>query len=231
MVVGASLVNGALATLDEVTFSAPTRLPGWTRRHLAAHVAANAEAVGRLVHWAATGEPTPMYASAEQRLEDIQAGSRMPAAELIEWCARSAADLDAAMAGLTEEQWATQVVTAQGRVVPASETPWMRAREVMVHAVDLDAGIGFADLPVDFLRALCDDIVGKRSAGADAPGSGPALTVTASDTGDRWRVAGAGQPVDVTGTIADLASYLAGREADGVVSVDGGARPALPPWL
>ena len=68
------------------------------------------------------------------------------------------------MASLTDEQWEAEVVTAQGRTVPASETPWMRAREVMVHAVDLGTGIGFDDLPDGFLVALCDDIVGKRAA-------------------------------------------------------------------
>jgi maleylpyruvate isomerase len=67
------------------------------------------------------------------------------------------------------------VRTAQGRTVPATETPWMRAREVCVHAVDLDAGLTFADLPDDFNRALREDIRAKRGLAelpatvADAP--------------------------------------------------------------
>jgi maleylpyruvate isomerase len=55
----------------------------------------------------------------------------------------------------------------------------MRAREVYVHAVDFDAGTGFADLPADFLAALLSDVAARRS----AQGNGPALTLTASDTG------------------------------------------------
>ena len=124
---GATLVSGALAGLDEAAFTAPTELPGWTRGHLAAHLSANAEAVGRLVHWAATGEPTPMYLSSDQRAADIEAGSHRSGAELTAWFDESASRLDSGMEALTEEQWQADVVTAQGRTVPASETPWMRA--------------------------------------------------------------------------------------------------------
>ena len=50
----------------------PTALPGWTRKHLVAHLAGNAEALLRLLHWAGTGERTPMYTSPEQRNADIE---------------------------------------------------------------------------------------------------------------------------------------------------------------
>src|ERR1700758_2212489 len=82
------------AALDE-----PTLLPGWSRRYLLAHVAANADALRNLVHWARTGEERRMYASAEQREADIAAGAKLPSAELRAWIAGSAqalaADLDA----------------------------------------------------------------------------------------------------------------------------------------
>jgi maleylpyruvate isomerase len=159
---GAKLVHEALTGLDETAFDAPSGLPGWTRRHVAAHLAANADAVGNLVHWAATGERTPMYSSPEQRTADIAKGSTRTGADLRHWFDASAARLSQAMSALTPEQWSTEVVTAQGRTVPASETPWMRAREVMVHAVDLRTGTTFADLPSDFLEALVDDVLVKR---------------------------------------------------------------------
>ena len=99
---GATLVSGALAGLDDAAFTSPTELAGWTRAHVVAHLSANAEAVGRLVHWAATGEPTPMYSSMEQRNADIESGSRLAGLELTEWFNRSAATLDDAMANLTD---------------------------------------------------------------------------------------------------------------------------------
>ncbi|MFI7632550.1 maleylpyruvate isomerase N-terminal domain-containing protein [Nonomuraea sp. NPDC049400] len=60
-----------------------SRLPGWTGRHVAAHVAANARALGRLVHWARTGEERPMYdspAARDAEIDDLAA--RLDAAEL-----------------------------------------------------------------------------------------------------------------------------------------------------
>jgi maleylpyruvate isomerase len=160
---GTTLLLDVVPRLDADAFGAPTLLPGWTREHLIAHVAANAEAVGNLVHWAATGVETPMYSSAEDRAAGIAKGPMMSAADLDAWVRSSAERLAEAMDALTEDQWRREVVTAQGRTVPATETPWMRAREVYVHTVDLDLGIGFTDLPDDFNEALCADIRTKRA--------------------------------------------------------------------
>jgi maleylpyruvate isomerase len=159
---GAKLVHHALTGLDETAFDAPSELPGWTRRHVTAHLAANAKAVGNLVHWAATGQRTPMYSSPQQRSADIEKGSTRTGVDLRHLFDTSAARLSDAMAALTPQQWRTEVVTAQGRTVPATETPWMRAREVMVHAVDLGTGTTFADLPSDFLEALVEDVTARR---------------------------------------------------------------------
>jgi maleylpyruvate isomerase len=200
---GTKCVSEALAGVDDL--AVPIPLPEWTRAHVVAHLAANAEAVGNLVRWAATGERSPMYASPDQRATDIEAGSKRTAAELVAWFGSSAAALERAMDALTEHQWSARVVTAQGRDVPASETPWMRARELFVHAVDLDLGVTFDDLPDDFLKALVFDVLAKR-----------------------------GTESDVTGPLAGRAAYLTGR-ADGVTAQvlrpDGGAAPELPPWL
>ncbi|MFG2949653.1 maleylpyruvate isomerase N-terminal domain-containing protein [Streptomyces adustus] len=160
---GTELMLDAVAGLDEDGFAAPGALPGWTRKHLAAHVAANADALGNLVHWAATGEETPMYASAEERAAGIARGPALSAGELRSWLTGSARRLAEALDRLTDEQWRHQVVTAQGRTVPATELPWMRAREVCVHAVDLRTGVvTFADLPKGFLAALVEEIRAKR---------------------------------------------------------------------
>jgi maleylpyruvate isomerase len=76
---------------------------------------------------------------------------------------------------LTTEQWQRPVRSAQGRVLPATEIPWLRAREVWIHAVDLGSPgqpVSFADLPADFLEALIVDICAKR--GLDATDLPPA---------------------------------------------------------
>jgi maleylpyruvate isomerase len=178
---GTKLLLDAVAEFDEAGFAAPSLLSGWTRRRLLAHVAANAEAVGNLIHWAATGAETPMYGSPQDRAEGIAKGAALQAAELESWLNDSAARLAEGMNRLNDEQWRREVVTAQGRTVPATETPWMRAREVCVHAVDLGTGLGFADLPDGFGAALREDILAKRGLAAvpDTLADAPAAEVTA----------------------------------------------------
>jgi maleylpyruvate isomerase len=193
---GTAVLTAAVATLDEQTMSEPSRLPGWSRKHLIAHVAANADALGNLVHWARTGQRTPMYSSAEQRGADIEARSRLAADELAGWLTGSAAALAVAMGALDDEQWSAEVVTAQGRTVPATEIPWLRAREVCVHAVDLGTGVTFVDLPGGFLAALVADIRAKRGL-TDVP-AGPLPEVAAYL---------AGRPHGLTG-VPDLGPWL-----------------------
>lgn len=225
MTEGTSLFLDTLSRTSDEALSAPSCLPGWTGRHLVAHVAANAEALHNLAHWAATGEETPMYASPQQRDRDIQAGSLRPTVELRRWAGEAAERLTATLDGLTAQQWGRPVRTAQGRSVPASEIPWLRAREVMVHAVDLDPALGFAALPEDFLVALADDIVGRRSSGDQ-----PALLLTVDGGRHVWTVPGDGEPVEVHGSLAGVAAYLAGRGCTDVIAYSG-AVPTLPPWL
>ncbi len=204
--IGTTLCAEAVAGLDDEAFGAPTTLPGWTRKHLIAHLAANAEALIRLLHWASTGERTPMYTSPEQRNADIAAGATRSGADLAQWFSESATALEARLASMTADAWAAEVVTAQGRTVPASEVPWMRSREVLVHAVDLDTGTSFTDLPEAFLEALQTEIRAKR--------------------------AGAGEHVgDLAGSLADVTAYLAGRRTAGVTTPDGAPAPPLSPWL
>ncbi|MEU1213407.1 maleylpyruvate isomerase family mycothiol-dependent enzyme [Streptomyces sp. NPDC005791] len=213
------------ADLDDAGLDAPSTLPGWTRKHLVAHVAANADALGNLVHWAATGERTPMYSSPEERAAGIERGAGMPAAELTGWLRRSAEKLAASTAALGEAQWQSPVVTAQGRTVPATELPWMRSREVGVHAVDLGTGPTFADLPGDFLTALCDDVVGKR-----AKETGSALLLEATDTGASWQLPGEDEPNLVVGPLREITAYLTGRE-HALTAPGGRSVPALARWL
>jgi maleylpyruvate isomerase len=162
---------GALEKVTDEEMDSATGLPGWSRRHLVAHLHFNARALQRLVSWAATGTESRMYASPEQRSAEIAEGATLPPAELRRLVRGSADELAAALDDLAPEAWEAQVVTAQGRTVPATEIPWMRTREVAVHAVDLGVGVTFGDLPADLVTALAVDVVRKRSAG----GEGPAL--------------------------------------------------------
>lgn len=222
---GTALFLKGLDGLDEAGLDAASILPGWTRRHLVAHVAANADALSNLVHWAATGVETPMYASPDERARGIEEGAKRPTADLRSWANASAEKLGAAMDALTDVQWANEVRTAQGRTVPTTEVPWMRSREVCVHAVDLGVGVGFDQLSADFLAALGDDIVGKRNA---APAV--ALQIEATDSAESWTLSGDGDPAVVKASLADAVAYLSGRPVD-LATVEGAPAPVLPAWL
>jgi maleylpyruvate isomerase len=179
MAQGTTLFLDAVESLTEAEYDAPSVLPGWTRRHVVAHVAANGDALGNLVHWAASGEVTPMYASPEARAAGIERGVAMTAAELTGWARHAATALEKAMGWLTQRQWQAEVVTAQRRTVPATELPWLRSRELLVHVVDLDRGVAFADLPAAFLEALVEDICTKRGLDVSTLPEGPLAEITA----------------------------------------------------
>ncbi|MCC9198507.1 maleylpyruvate isomerase family mycothiol-dependent enzyme (plasmid) [Arthrobacter sp. zg-Y820] len=208
-------------------FSAPSRLPGWNRKQVIGHLAANADAVGRLLHGARTGEPTPMYSSMEQRDADIAESASLPSRRLIAWYDGSADELSQAMEQLTPEQWSAEVRNAVGQPILAATIPWLRARELLIHLVDLGTGHTFTDLPEDFLRTLVADVAAMRS----TLGGGPALSLKANDQKGSWMIQGPGPREVVVGPLAGLAAYLTGRSHDDVRSCGGGAAPALERWI
>ena len=211
------------SALGEDALDEPSTLPEWNRRHVIAHVAANADALRNLMRWAATGTPTPMYASPEERTAGIVRGSRLTRDLLLGWLDRSGSQLEDAFDSLGPKQWEARVLTAQGRDVAASEVPWLRAREVWVHAVDLASASAFDTQPDDFLLALVEDVVTKRSAAPTA-----AVDVVAGDR--RWQIPGEGQAPRIRGTLPQIVSYLTGR-AHRLPTADEAPMPRLGAWL
>lgn len=215
---GTAHLLGIVGKLGDEAFAEPSALAGWTRGHVVGHVARNAEALHRLTAWAATGEETPMYADREQRAAEIERSAGLPPATLRDDLARTAEVLDGALAALTPEQWQAQVRSALGRAIPAAEVPWMRIREVWLHAVDLGAAVD--DLPDGVVDLLLDDVTAALSTKDGCP----ALELVAFDRERAWRLGEGSPTATVTATAADLAGWVTGRIA-------GGSRPALPRWL
>jgi maleylpyruvate isomerase len=183
-------------------------------------VARNADALVNLLTWARTGVETPMYASPEAREAGIAEAAQLGPAELRAEVLAATGRLAEAMRSVPADAWSAQVRTAQGRMVPAREVPWMRSREVWVHAVDLDAGVGFADVPEDVLAALVDDVFRMW----DRRDQVPDVAVFA---GDREWGTGA---LAVAGTLPAVAAWLTGR-SDGAGLEADGPLPALAAWL
>ncbi|MDJ0412999.1 maleylpyruvate isomerase family mycothiol-dependent enzyme [Rhodococcus opacus] len=214
-----------LAELTDEQLSEPTGLAGWSRRHLLAHVGYNAAALCRLLDWAATGVQTPMYASPEQRGREIAEGATLSAAALRNLFDHTVARLDEKWRNLPASAWEAQVRTAQGRLVPVSETAWMRTREVWIHAVDLGNGGRFGDFPDVVLESLLTDIVGmwqRKDLGT--------RLILAVDGGEPVAVQPDSPPAEkVSGPLAAVVRWAAGRGTVGV-NIDGEVEEP-PRWL
>ncbi|MDH6289584.1 maleylpyruvate isomerase family mycothiol-dependent enzyme [Rhodococcus opacus] len=222
---GTSYFAQRLAELSDEQLSEPTGLAGWSRAHLLAHVGYNAAALCRLLDWAASGVETPMYASAEQRGREIAEGATLSAAALRNLFDHTVARLDEKWRHLPASAWEAQVRTAQGRLVPVSETAWMRTREVWIHAVDLGNGGRFGDFPDVVLESLLTDIVGmwrRKDLGAGL--------ILAVDGGEPVAVQPDSPPADkVSGPLAAVVRWAAGRGTVGV-NIDGEVGEP-PRWL
>lgn len=209
-----------VAGLSDIELAEPSALPEWSRAHLVAHLARNAEALLRLVTWARTGVETPMYPSREARAADIAESAGHPPARLRAELSATAADLDAALAALTPDQWGAQVRSALGRPLPAAQVPWMRVREVWLHAVDLGAGAEVADVPDGVVDLLLDEVTATLSAADGCPSA----TLAPVDRDGRWRLGSGDHEAVVAAPAATLVGWLTGR-----TTLPGA--PDLPPWL
>lgn len=219
--------------LDTATLREPSLCPGWTRGHVLAHVARNADALANLLTWATTGEERPMYPSVEERNAAIENGASREHADLLADLRESANRFSTAIAKVPEDGWERQVRTgpaATGRAIPARRVVWMRFKEVEIHHVDLDAGYTSEDWPAQFVsRALGEALraVGRRE---DVP---PFTTVV---DGTRERVGSAGDvdAVTVHGSPTAMLAWLTGRSSGAGLRVEPeGKLPVIPAgaWL
>jgi len=199
-------------------------LPGWSWGHLLTHLARNADALGNLLSWARTGVETPMYRSKQQRDDDINVGATRPGGVLLSDVADSAARLWSAAELLAPSDWDSDVVTAQGRTIPAAQVPWLRLREVAIHHVDL--GASFEDLPRELAAALLDDVMTSLRT---KPGW-PSLRIEPTDGGHAATI-GDGPTAQVKGTGAQLLGWLTGRCEGSELIRSSDALPPLPAWL
>ena len=156
---GELAVAGRLDALTDDELAAPSALPDWSRAHVVAHLARNADALVNLLTWARTGVETPMYPSREVRNAGIETTAAQLPEELRADYAAACARLAVAIETMPASAWTAQVRSGQGKEIPATDVPWMRAKEVWVHGVDLRAGLTFADLPADLCTALVDEVL------------------------------------------------------------------------
>lgn len=207
-----------LATLDTVTedgLKAPSLLPGWSRAHVVAHLARNAEGLARAAAGLREGAPAPIYHSQDSRNADIEADTGLPRDELVARSHRLHREVLDVFASLSDEHWRGQVRRLPDtEPIPAANLVAMRHREVEIHHADLGLSYSAADWPADFTCVLIDQVCHDRA-------RGPACTLVATDVdAGPWRV-GDGDGPEVSGPSWALAWWLVGRgSGDGLNSSD-----------
>lgn len=200
-----SLLGDTIAITDE-QWAQPSRLPGWTRAHVATHLARNADGFSRVMDQLQAGEPTSMYTSAEDNREAIEAGAQRSALELQEDLDTSAGRLHAHYPEIMAMPPDTLVRLSANVTVRLDRLPIARLNEVVLHHVDLDVGFTCDQIGDDiaaWLLAYNADRIGRAS-------TYPAIRIMA-DSGLTAVVGGAGRSSVVRGEDNMLLGWLTGR--------------------
>ncbi|WP_158642273.1 maleylpyruvate isomerase family mycothiol-dependent enzyme [Actinomadura sp. WAC 06369] len=226
---GAARLVATLSALDGAGLRAPSALPGWSRAHVATHIARNADSLCNLLEWARTGTEIPQYPSVEQRNADIEAGVRRGRDEIVEDVRASAARFTGLARALPVDARDARVRAMAGFEHPAWYLILRRWHEVEAHHVDLAAGYGPADWPDRYVGwALRSTLADMAVLPAERlPGlAGHRIVVT--DLGEE-AVLGEATGAEASGTARALLGWLSGR-SDGAGVAARGALPEPPPW-
>jgi len=200
------LLGDTILVADE-QWRAPSRLPDWTRGHVATHIARHADALVRLAQWARTGERQDMYPSLEHRESEIEAGSPRSGLDLQIDMDTSAGRLGSAFDELDgPEAWDAVVEMRGGMQVPARLLPLARLLEVAIHHVDLDIGYEITDIDTQTAEWLLEWCAFRLRDRDDFP----RLQLT-SETGFTTTVGSVGEPLAVSGSSPHLLGWLTGR--------------------
>ncbi len=206
----------AAAELNNDSTAEPSRLPGWTRGHVLAHLARNADALVNVL------AGRPMYVSAEARDADIERDAPRALAEQLADVRQSAErfqDEAARPAG-----WSRTVELRNGVTDSASRVPFRRWVEVELHHVDLGIGYELEDLPEEFVQREIAFLAARFSGHKEVP------PTRITDGTHAWSTGRAGEPeVTVSGPAPDVVGWLAGRRDGAALKTEGGLLPALPP--
>lgn len=207
----------AAAKLDNASVTESSRLPGWSRGHVLAHLARNADALVNVL------EGRPMYPSATARDADIERDAPRSLDVQLTDVRESAARFQET--GATPADWSRTVELRNGVTDAAARVPFRRWVEVELHHVDLGVGYELEDLPAEFVEREIDFLAERFTGHPDVPSTRLTDGTRAWSTG---REAGATE-VTVQGSAPELLGWLAGRRDGAGLTATGGTLPSLPP--
>ena len=217
------LLGDTIAVTDE-QWRADSRLPGWSRGHVATHLARQADALTRVIQGARSGAAVPMYSDPDQRENEIQAGAHRSGLELQIDLDTSAGALSEIFESVAQEAaWDAVVELRGGTSVPLRLLPLARLSEVVLHHVDLDIGMDVQDIDAPTAEWLLEWLSVRLSKRQDFP-----RVRIVSDSGASIVLGTQGDASEVHGSSAQLLAWLTGRsDATGVTGAEG---LTLPPF-
>lgn len=211
-------------SMSDADVPAPSLLPTWTRGHVLAHLARNADALANLLIGAAEGVGRSAYPSREARNADIEADAGRPLKEHLADLAESHRRFADAAARVPSHGWAfVHPAGLGGNPMQTAAVLDARLREVAIHHIDLDAGYTTAQWQADFALHLL------RLSLPRFDGRNFRCTLRATDVDAVLPVDG-GSDVEVSGPAHALAGWVLGRDGGAGLTVTGGPLPTPPPW-
>lgn len=206
--------------IADTDWHAPSLLPGWTRAHVATHLARGADRLRALTGRVLAGEPpTPNERTGADELSELEAGADRTGLDL-------QIDLDTT-AGALKVTWDRVTdwdlpVWLYGEPRRLAALPLARMHEVTVHHIDLDCGFGADDVDAGAARWLLLWVVCRLDGGRGLP-----RMRVASASGVEARLGDVGSETPLEGPDTRLWAWLAGRRVPGFDA--GGLTP--PPIL
>lgn len=197
---------GDTITLSEQAWQEPSRLPGWTRAHVATHLARDADAFVRAVDSVLMGRRGLMYDSDEDRDLALERGSERSGLELQIDLDTSAGRLNRRFNVLDSVPGDLMVELTPGQLFRADLLPLIRLNEVVLHHIDLDCGFEVDNIDPEFAGWLLT----WNALGANQEGARPIRLL--SDSGLRFDLgAASGSAEVIKGSDALLLGWLTGR--------------------
>ncbi|HSN11588.1 MAG TPA: maleylpyruvate isomerase family mycothiol-dependent enzyme [Propionibacteriaceae bacterium] len=192
---------GDTISISDDDWLGPTALPGWTRAHVATHLARNADVLRRYV----TRLASRPELERDDLVTDLEAGARRSPLDIQIDLDTSSGLLNDTFDKVTAEQWSTPLHGGlEGLTV--EDLPMMRLNEVVLHHVDLDCGFVMSDIDPRAAEWLLAWNVHRRTDLANGPG----IRLT-TGSGQVLRVGSGFGMSEVSGSAANLLGWLTGR--------------------
>lgn len=210
------LLGDTIGISDE-EWQEATLLPGWSRAHVATHLARGADRMRELVMATIAGAPTPSEPSAAERVGELETGAEHSGLAL-------QIDLDttagALQAVLDQVPSWNRVVRLRGEWRPLAAIPLCRLYELSLHHLDLNCNFSADSIEPETAAWLLRWAIERVDVAALPP-----LRIESEQV--QLTLSQGAEPLVVSGSEAHLWAWLCGRLPADQVSGAEGYRPPL----